>query len=548
MKQAILERNNYINKKNGSYYTPQIMADFIIKWLFNRRHYSIDDNINILEPSAGDGIFIDSLIRNAINKKKIKSAQVNIVEKNKKEIKKIEKLCKENLKNKQIKFNFFQEDFLKFQKNDETKYDLVIANPPYIKKNYLTKEQLSFCKDIHELADLSKSEIKNIWTAFLVSSIKKLKDNGSIGFVLPAEFLQVAFTSEIRDFITNNFDKVEIFAFNELVFDAEQDVIIILATKKYLKKIVSFYQVKKLEDLKKPELIRGNNNTNRDTLSKWTNYILSSRDLSFLEKIKTKFKIVNEYCISQVGIVTAVNNFFIITKDRAKELGIISNCKPIIQKSSLIKNLFIIDKESFSKVEKSGKPCYLLALEEVSKNYLSKPIIKYLKDGESQGLNKRYKCNIRKYWYSVPSVWPSEGFFIKRTDKTPRIIVNEANVNVTDAFYRIKMLSGYNIKSLSFSFCNTFSFIYSELEGRFYGGGVLELTPNEFKKIPVPYMNIDEHLYDKFVSMASKQETGRELRDFVDKNVLRDYYKISDQDMQRLNVIYNKLYYRRIKK
>ncbi len=43
-----------------------------------------------------------------------------------------------------------------------------------------------------------RNKIKNIWTAFLVSAIKKLKDDGSIGFVLPAEFARyVAFKGSI---------------------------------------------------------------------------------------------------------------------------------------------------------------------------------------------------------------------------------------------------------------------------------------------------------------------------------------------------------------
>lgn len=539
---------NY-NKKNGSYYTPPIMADFIIKRLFDKDHFEVGGDINILEPSAGDGIFISSLITHAISKKKIKSAQIDIVEKNNNELKKVENIKKNNPVTKKVKFNFYNVDFLKFQNKNKTKYDLVIANPPYIKKNYLTKDQLDICRQIHDSAELSKNRIKNIWTAFLISAVKNLNDKGAIGFVLPAEFLQVSFTAEIRDFIIENFNKIEIFAFNELVFQgAEQDVIVILASKNYPEKVVSFYQAEKIESLKRPDLISGNSNTGRETLSKWTNYILSPEDLDFLEELKSKFKNINDYCTSQVGIVTAANDFFILNSSTAREYKITRQCKPILQKSSLIKDVFLLKKENFEKIKKSDKPCYLLTLNEEPKKDLSKDVVRYLKRAEDKEINKRYKCKLRKYWYSVPSVWPSEGFFTKRTDKTPRIIVNEANVNVTDAFYRIKMFENFDIKSLSFCFYNTFSFIYSELEGRFYGGGVLELTPNEFKKIPVPYMSVNKQLYNEFISIACKQKTGNEARNFVDQKVLNDYYKISKQDIKKLNIIYEKLYYRRLKK
>lgn len=535
-------------KQNGAYYTPQLMADFMVRRLFNKKHFSVASDIKILEPSAGDGVFIDSIINQCINKGKIKSAQINIIEKNSKEIRKIEKKIEDNKISKKFSINFYNDDYLKFQSKNSESYDLIIANPPYIKKNYLSDKQLLSCRKIHDSAELSKNEIKNIWTAFLISATTKLSDEGTIGFILPAEFLQVSFTSEIRDYVTSIFNKVEIFAFNELVFQAEQDVIIILASKKHAKKVVSFYQVNKLEDLKKPELIKGNDNTNRVTLSKWTNYILSPNDLNFLEKLKSKFKTVNHYCISQVGIVTAANNFFILNKEQVEQFGLKEYCKPIIQKSSLIKNLSTVSKDDLKIIVKSNKPCFLLALNEVPKKFLPENVKRYLKIAEDQQIDKRYKCKLRSRWYSVPSVWASEGFFVKRTDKVPRIIVNESNVNVTDAFYRIKMLKNFNIKSLAFSFYNTFSFIYSELEGRFYGGGVLELTPNEFKKIPVPYMKIGDKIYNEFVLLASTSQSTTQIRKYVDRVVLREYYKISDKDVERLNNIYDKLFYRRLKK
>ena len=52
------------------------------------------------------------------------------------------------------------------------------------------------------------------------------------------------------------------------------------------------------------------------------------------------------------------------------------------------------------------------------------------------------------------------------------------------------MLDNYNINSFVFSFYNSLTFVFSELGGRYYGGGVLELTPKEFKELPIPYINI----------------------------------------------------------
>ena len=62
--------------------------------------------------------------------------------------------------------------------------------------------------DIHLEQNLSNKRINNIWTAFLVSAISKLEDDGILAFVLPLELLQVKFTSEIRELLKQKKQKL----------------------------------------------------------------------------------------------------------------------------------------------------------------------------------------------------------------------------------------------------------------------------------------------------------------------------------------------------
>ena len=50
-----LKKNSSDQKLRGGYYTPEVLADFIVK------NIEINKEINILEPSCGDGIFINSI-------------------------------------------------------------------------------------------------------------------------------------------------------------------------------------------------------------------------------------------------------------------------------------------------------------------------------------------------------------------------------------------------------------------------------------------------------------------------------------------------------
>ncbi|EKD86164.1 MAG: hypothetical protein ACD_37C00436G0004 [uncultured bacterium] len=534
-----------LKKETGSYYTPEIISDFIVKRIFNTKYYKLSKKISVLEPSVGDGIFIQSLLSNAVSKKM--DASLEIVERDSKELDKAVSLFK-GFKNKKIKLESHLLDFLEFQKTNQKKYDLVIGNPPYIKKNHLTKRQLELCEKIHQKANLSDKKIKNIWTAFLVSGVESLNENGVISFVLPAELLQVSYAKELRDYLRKTLHKIEVFAFNELVFEGiEQDVIIIIGTKSSKQKGVSFFQANKLIDLKKPHLIPGNTNIDRDTLDKWTNYILSEEELNCLDSFKKDIKGVKDYAKVQVGIVTAANNFFIIDKDIVDKFGLKPYTKKILQKSSLIPQSLSITQTDFSILEKKGKPVFLLTLPDASEDSLPKNVKEYIRFGENKNVQTGYKCLIRNNWFHVPSVWASEGLFIKRSNLFPRILTNDAKIMVTDAFYRISMKDGFDVKSLSFCFFNSLTFIFTELEGRYYGGGVLELVPNEFKNISVPYFKISKKDVEKLDQMLRSKKPLGEILKYTNQIVLKEKLNLSDKKIKKINQIYTKLVKRRLK-
>ena len=57
-----LIKNATKQKLRGGFYSPKTIADFILRWAFNGNKHC-----DILEPSAGDGVFIASLVDGNIN-------------------------------------------------------------------------------------------------------------------------------------------------------------------------------------------------------------------------------------------------------------------------------------------------------------------------------------------------------------------------------------------------------------------------------------------------------------------------------------------------
>ena len=96
----------------------------------------------------------------------------------------------------------------------------------------------------------------------------------------------------------------------------------------------------------------------------------------------------------------------------------------------------------------------------------------------------RYKTRIRDPWWHVPSVYSTDIALLKRANEAPRLISNEKKALTTDTAYRIQ--SKIRPDLLAASWLNSLTLLACELNGRTYGGGVLELVPSEIRKTPIP--------------------------------------------------------------
>ena len=156
-------------KETGSFYTPEKLIEYMVSYLQNRINPR-----SILEPSAGDGRFVEAL--------KEFNVPISLVEFDKTKAdalsKKYGSVCR-----------VVCSDFIKHSLNDQNTYDLIIGNPPYIAKKNIPEDQFEQSEKIISHFKLEKGVLQNLWVSFVLSSIKLLAPRGAIFFVLPFEFL-----------------------------------------------------------------------------------------------------------------------------------------------------------------------------------------------------------------------------------------------------------------------------------------------------------------------------------------------------------------------
>jgi len=285
-----MEKTIIQNTKNkyGQYFTPKLVADFMIDLA------EIPIHAKILEPSCGEGIFLDLL-----QKKHFKNLTAYEID---------DTLAK--------KYNFVKyESFV--TADIKEKFDLIIGNPPYIRwknlEDFLKTELLN-----NHLWNKYFNSLCDYLYIFILKSIELLEENGQLIFICPEYWLNTTHSITLRNYMVQNGYFEKIYHFNETPIFEKVTVSIIIF--KYIKS----KQTKKTIEVSKY----------------YVNQKLTQETLNNL-KSKISTEDIENLTISQFKI----NERWLLCTDEIKdELKILENrCKKITNNNTLFADNSQID-------------------------------------------------------------------------------------------------------------------------------------------------------------------------------------------------------------
>lgn len=522
-------------KLRGGFYTPEPIAEFILRWGVNG-----SDDLDILEPSCGDGVFLEQL-----KKHNLKFKTITAIELDEEEATKADRI---DLQNKQI----INDDFHTYCNNTLQRFDLIVGNPPYIRYQFFDRIQQSEASIIFIKAGIPYSKLTNAWVSFVVGSSLLLKDEGGkIGFVLPAEILQVSFAKQLRSFIAHFYNKISIISFKKLVFpNIQQEVVLLLCEMNNSKEHnIEHLELKDAAELSKLNVDKLKSPKKRIDFksNKWTFYFLEQEEIDFLETIAEKrgISILGKYANVEVGITTGSNSFFTVPLSTVEEYDLQQYAKPMVGRSVQV-NSVIFNKKDWVENKESNARAHLLVFPEKQIFEQKDGAIRYIQHGENLGIQKGYKTGIRDYWYVVPSIKISDALFIRRNNLYPRLIINEARAYTTDTMHRIFLKPSTEIKAFSASYYNSLSLAFTEVSGRSHGGGVLELMPNEAESILLPYHIENAKLLSKIDTQIRNKTNIEDVLKFTNEIILKQNFNFTQYEIDIAHQIWKKLSYRRL--
>lgn len=567
-----------VDKLRGGFYTPNEIASMLSKWALGA------GATTVLEPGCGDGSFLRAIAENIKNSNTQNNLKVDGVEVLHDEAEKARDAAK-YLRELRVQASIVETDFLGWIAAEPTTktWDAILGNPPYIRYQYFDAKQMDFAAQIFAEARVPFTKLTNAWVPFVIASIMHLAPAGRLAMVLPAEILHVLHADGLRRLLEQEMEVVELIDVRELAFEnALQGVVLLRGIKKnrlfmplqanhkygvrqlflddaksetFETKPAIFY-IHRLESLKDIGSLEQINDSNHKLKvlpqGKWTRWLLELNELKLLKRVESQPWALPFVDIASVdiGIVTGANKFFVVDVKTANEYKLMNYVSPMLARSEFIQGITYTHQDQKDNEER-GKAVLFVQFPNKPKNELPNKVVEYLNLGEKQEIHKRFKCRIREPWYVVPYIWVSEISLLKRCHDFPRLVLNSAKAYSTDTAYRIVLNKEYKgcEKDFVFSFINSLTFLFAELEGRHYGGGVLELVPSEIEMLRIPLTKVTDNQFSKLDSLIRQGASVEEILDYTDPIILGKgtVPNLTDQEINTLRRARNRLRDRRMR-
>ncbi|HLG17290.1 MAG TPA: N-6 DNA methylase [Blastocatellia bacterium] len=205
-------------KAMGTHYTPSSLARFVADRLVSRDEPVSGRAIRILDPACGDGALLEAIVRSMRDSGSQCRCDVVGVEADPSVLPAVESRLEDYPT---VSSRLISADFLEIvaerrgqahlwssaaaHPDFEQPFDIIIANPPYVRTQVLGAEKAQRLAAAFKL----KGRV-DLYHAFLVAATETLRPGGRIGIITSNRFLSTMGGSAIRGFLARNYEIEEV--------------------------------------------------------------------------------------------------------------------------------------------------------------------------------------------------------------------------------------------------------------------------------------------------------------------------------------------------
>ncbi len=486
-KQTDLSKTSLERNKFGQFSTPFSLAREISRYTLSL--LSKKTSTRMLEPAAGSGVFISSLV--SLGCRNLEYTCVELDEA-------YARICEELFADFNCQVSLADFFTLLVKKDGLGYFDLLITNPPYVRHHHIesdTKKQ--YQAQVKASLGIQVSGLAGLYIYYILLSDKLLADGAIASWLIPSEFLYVNYGRALRQYLQERVSLIRIHRFEprDVQFDDALVSSCIITYKKLPPDAGSSFGITK-GSYQKPNVLREIPRDSIHHAEKW-NFFASS------EAGDDQGVPLEEFFHVTRGLATGNNSFFILDSEQVAGKQIPAGVLiPILPGPRDISSSVIEGKPSGIPVLKKQR--FLLSTtlrpEEIQKKY---PRLQdYLQEGENAGVHKGYLCRSRKLWYlqerREPPLFLATYMGRKRSDNSSpiRFFLNRSQAVATNVFICLyprpelqRLLRENKKREIELlELLNSISKEHIENAGRQYGGGLQKMEPKELRAVKLQHL------------------------------------------------------------
>jgi adenine-specific DNA-methyltransferase len=466
-------------KRFGQFFTPLPVASLMADWILEIRPS------RVLDPATGPGIFPRLLLD------KSPGTVVTCIDLDEAAC----KAAKFALKG-HPEITVLQDDFLTW--SDESLFDAVIANPPYLRHH-----DLMYPYDIFALVGRKNhtrlSRLSNVYVLFILEICRRLSAGGRAAIIVPGEWVNANFGDTLKLWLISRGLLHTLIYFSHASSQFEDalttaSVLLLerpnVGTGRNVIRTIFVHEGCALETV--PHILKGRPPADPNVVvqhlspeqllreKKW-DHLLSHGDTETLPG----FVPMADLAETRRGIATGSNSFFHLTPSMVKALRIRpENLIPCIGRAADVPGA-IFREDDFERLRASDSRTYLFDLRTEPNEWETE----YIRKGESEGLHERYLCAARNgNWYDMEARPPSAIWAAVFGREGLRFIFNSGGVSNLTTFHCVYPKNQSTAFAAALTACLNSRLVQGRArrQHRVYGGGLLKVEPRDLLDIEVP--------------------------------------------------------------
>jgi hypothetical protein len=377
------------------------------------------------------------------------------------------------------------------------RFNLVVCNPPYVRHHHLPRETKERLQGLVQASmGLRLNGLSGLYCYFLLLSQSVMAPGGVGAWLVPTEFLDVNYGAQVKRFLSENVTLLRVHRFESA--DVQFDDALVSSAVVVFKNQKPFDGHRVLFSgggtLTRPASTAEHPIGSLGAADKWTT--LSHATEPQGSEIGLT---LGDFFTIKRGLATGCNEFFVLTGERAAELGIPRDyLRPILPSPrELASHEILADPDGDPML---AGPRYLLDTDrrEADIRRDCPDLWRYLESGVEQGIHRRFLCSRRSPWYSqerrpaTPFLCTYMGRATRRSTSPFRFILNHSRATAANVYlmmYPKPALARYLARSpghaaVVWDGLRQLSVASLKAEGRLYGGGLHKMEPNELSRVP----------------------------------------------------------------